>query len=187
MSSGRTALEFLSLDAWKTLPFPLLGAMQHEIQCLDWLILYNHSITKLWTTFFLYQDRRRQWQSLGSWEETSGRAAAMCHFGAAAWKTTNGSREAHKYTETSSEEQNRWGGALTYNFVPHLTSLVNRQQQHLDSHLSNLHKCLTLHPGLWTNSEQWTDTKDEILTSLCSRGLCHRFKWDQDFCSILFS
>lgn len=76
----------------------------------------------------------------------------MCHFGAAAWKTTNGSREAHKYTETSSEEQNRWGGAFTYSFVPHLTSVVNRQQQHLDSHLSNLHKCLTLHPGVWTNS-----------------------------------
>lgn len=31
----------------------------------------------------------------------------MCPFGAAAWKTTNGSWEEHKYTETSSEEQNR--------------------------------------------------------------------------------
>lgn len=49
----------------------------------------------------------------------------MCHFGTAAWKTADGSGEEHKYTETSPEEQNRWGGALIYNYVPRPTSVVN--------------------------------------------------------------
>lgn len=49
----------------------------------------------------------------------------MCPFGAAAWKTTNGSWEEHKYTETSSEGQSRWGGALTHSYVPHPTPVVN--------------------------------------------------------------
>lgn len=110
----------------------------------------------------------------------------MCHFGTAAWKTANGSREEHKCTETSPQEQNRWGGAFTYNYFPCPTSVVNRQKRHLDSNLSNLHKCLTLHTVIWTYSDQWNNTEAEILAPLNSRGFCHRFKCDQDFCNMLF-
>lgn len=111
----------------------------------------------------------------------------MRHFGTAAWKTANGSGEEHKRTETSPEEQNRWGGALTYSYVPCPTSVVHREQQHLDLYLSNVRKRLTLLTAIWTCSDQWTDTEGEILAPLNSRGFCHRFKWDQEFCNVLFS
>lgn len=111
----------------------------------------------------------------------------MRHFGTAAGETADGSREEHECTETSPEEQNRWGGALVYNHVPRPTSVVHRQQEHFDFYLSSLHKCLTLHMVVWTYSEQWTNAEGKILAPLNSKGFCHRFKWDRDFCNVLFS
>lgn len=41
-------------------------------------------------------------------------------------------------------------------------------QQRLDSYLSNLGKCLTLHTAIGTYSDQWTNTEGEILAPLNS-------------------
>lgn len=165
-------------------PFPSAGSSAEKAGFSTKTDLTQTSWTPSFCIFFFAcQGGGKQWQSLGSRAEASGRAVAKRHLGTAAWKAAGGSREQHNCPETSPEAHNRWGGALSHSHVPCFTSVLNRQRQHPGS------ICQT-QPGAWPCTWWWTLLRPrskaggKILASLKSRGFSHRSEWDQGFCSV---